>query len=54
VHVVEADEALSRQLADQWDGHALVVITFDEFEEVDAQDLKDHDEVLAIRAVVDE
>ena len=54
MHVVKANQTLASQLADEGDGYALVVITFDELEEVDTEDLENHDEMLAIGAVVDE
>lgn len=54
VHVIQANQALSRQSPHQRQRHAAVVIALDDFEEVDAQDFEDHDEVLAIGSMVDE
>jgi len=54
VHVVEANQTLASKFSHEGDGYTLVVITFDELEEVDTEDLENHDEMLAIGAVVDE
>ena len=36
----------------KWKRHALVVVAFDDFEKIDTQNLKHHDEVLAVRAMM--
>ena len=53
VHIVQTNEALTSKLAHEGDGHSAVVVTLDELEEIDAQDFKYHNEVLAVRPVVD-
>ena len=53
VHVIKADQALLGQLAYERERDAFVLVALNDLQEVDAEDLEDHDEVLAVRAVVD-
>jgi len=54
MQVVEAHEALASHDADEGDGHAFVVVALDDLEEVDAQNLEHHHEVLAVLPAVEE
>ncbi len=54
MHIVKSDETLFCQGFDQGDWHSLVVVALDDLKEVDSEDLKDHDKVLAVGTVVDE
>jgi len=54
VHVIKTNETLSCKLPHQWNGHALVIISLDDLQEVDAQDFEHHDKVLSIWSMVDE
>ena len=54
VHVVESEEDLLRDLLDKVHGHALVLVSLDESEQVLAQDLEDHADVGAVRPLVSE
>jgi hypothetical protein len=51
-HVVERDEQLDREAANQAYGNALEIITLDELVEVHAQHLEDEDQVLAERELL--
>ena len=53
VNVVKAYEALTCQLTDQGQWHAFVVVSLNDFEEVDTQNLEDHNEMLSVRTMVD-
>lgn len=52
VHVVEADEQLSRDFAHNWDGDAAVVVLLNEGEHVLSQHLEHHREVPPVEPVV--
>ena len=52
--VVKANQALFGQLSNQRQWYSLVVVSFNNLQEVHAQNLEDHDKMLSIRAVVDE
>lgn len=53
VHVIKANQTLPCQLANQRNWHALVLVAFNQLEEVDAQNLKDHYKVFAIGPMMD-
>lgn len=53
VDIVEANQALLGQPSHEWQWHTLIVVSFDDFEEVYSQNLKDHDEVFAVGSMVD-
>lgn len=52
MHVVQANQALSRKLACQGHGHSLVVVSFDDLKEVHAENLEHHNEVFAIGSMM--
>jgi hypothetical protein len=54
VNVVKTYEALSRQLPNQRQRHSFIVVSFDDFQEVHAQNFENHDEMLAIWSMMDE
>ena len=54
VHVVEAHENLLGDLLDEGHGNALVLVPLDEPEQILAEDLEDHADVRAVRALVSE
>ena len=54
VQVVEADQALLCYLSHNWERCALVVVSFDYFEQVHAQNFKDCNKVLTMWSVVEE
>lgn len=54
MQVVEANQNLSGHSPYQGKRNAFVVIPLHDFEEVDAQNLKDHDEVVSVGSVVHE
>lgn len=54
MEVVQADQDLLGHSADKWQRNALIVISFHDLEEVDAEDLKHHDEVLSVGTRMDE
>ena len=53
VEVVEADEALLGDLAAEVHGAAVVLVALDELEEVHAEDLEDHAEMVTVWALVE-
>lgn len=54
MHVIETEEDLFGDLLDDVHGDALVLMSFDETEQVFAKDFKDHADVNAIGAFVAE
>jgi hypothetical protein len=54
MHIVQSNQALPRQLSNQGNGNALIVVSLDQFKEIDTKDLEHHNEVFAIWAVVNE
>lgn len=48
MQVVETDEHLLGHATHDWQRYATVVVALHDFKQIDAQDLEDHDEVLAI------
>jgi hypothetical protein len=52
MHVIKADEALPCQLSYKRNRDTLVVVALDDFQEVYSKDFKNHDEMLAIRSMV--
>lgn len=52
VQVVESDQALLRHLPDDWKRSSFVVVSFDYFQQVAAENLEDRHEVLAVRSMV--
>lgn len=52
VQIIEAHQALLGHDAHNWKRSALVVVTLNHFQKVHSQDFKDHHEVLAMRAMV--
>ena len=53
VHVVQPDQALSRKSSYQRQWHTLVVVSLNNFQEVNSQNFKHHDEVLSIWSMMD-
>jgi hypothetical protein len=53
VHIIKANQALSSQFSYQGNWDSFVVITFNDFQEINAQDLKDHDKVLSVWSIMD-
>lgn len=54
MHVIKADETLTSELPCQRHWHTLIVVSLDDFEEVDAQNLEHHHKVLSVRAMMNE
>ena len=54
VHVVEAEEDLFGDLLDEVHGHALVLMAFDQAQQVLAEHLEHHADVRAVGAFVSE
>ena len=54
MHVVETNQALLSQLSHQRQRNTLVLVSLDDLKEVDAENFENHDEMLAIRSVMDE
>lgn len=54
VHVVQPDEALLGKASDKRQRNTVVVVSFDDFQEIDSKDFKHHYKVLSVGAVMDE
>ena len=54
VHVIEANETLSGQLSHKRERYTLIVVTFNDLEEVNSQNFEHHYEMLTIRAMMNE
>lgn len=54
VEEVQAHKDLSGDLLDEVERKSFVVVAFEDFEEVDAEDFEDHAEVVAIGTLVEE
>jgi hypothetical protein len=54
MHVIETEEDLFRDLFDKMHGDALILMSFDETEQVFAENLENHANMDAIRAFVTE
>ena len=54
MHIVKTNEALPGKSPHQRKWHSLVVISLDDLQEVDSQNLKHHDEMLPVWTMVDE
>jgi len=54
VHIVEADQTLSRQFSYQRNWNALVIVTLNQLKKVHTKNLEDHNEVLTVRSMVNE
>ena len=54
MNIIKTYQTLSSQPPDKRKWHSTVVVPFNNFKEITSQDLKHHDEMLAIRSVVDE
>ena len=52
VQIIEPHQALFCHYAYERQWHALVIVALDDFEQVDAQDLEDHYEMLTVCTVV--
>lgn len=52
MHVVETNQALLRQLSHQRQRDTLVLVSLDDLKEVDTENFENHDEMLAIRSVM--
>jgi len=54
MNVIESNQTLSSKSSHEGHWDSLIVISFDNLQEVDTQDFEDHDEMFAVRAVMDE
>jgi hypothetical protein len=53
MHVIQANQTLSRKLASQGHGHSLVIVSFDDLKEVNTKNFEHHNEVFAIGSMMD-
>ena len=54
VHVIETDQTLSSKFSCQRHWDSLIVVPLNDLQEIYSEDLEHHDEVLAVRPMVDE
>ena len=51
--IVEPNKALLGQSSDEWQWYTFIIVSFDDFKEVYSENLKDHNEVLAVWSMMD-
>jgi hypothetical protein len=54
MNIIKTNQTLSSQPPDKRKWHSTVVVPFNNFKEITSQDLKHHDEMLAVGSMVDE
>ena len=54
MQVIQSNQALFGHDSNQWHWHTFVVVAFNYFEKIYAQNLEDHDKMFAVRAMMQE